>query len=340
MLFHKDDTVFDKIDRYLMKKGHALVFSLYLSNYNGNNIYVRFDYVPKISVYKIVWVDINFFDWKKKEHYISQQLVTKKNALRMIDEVKNMKAKPGFKVNEKIKGDRVEFLSYLPGDNREYVFSRFLPKEWKELIGPLVIMFSYLPRAMEGLISEMFGIMDGKEDYYNLHHPVKFDLLKGDLKELFSEQEINRAKKYTDGERVTFLEKIENTYIGIVAGFVPYLVAIEELEDGYIGIKTNCRCNNFCKHVCSLILAIREKKFNSYYKVRYIGEEDKTLLEKVVDSTFNLCFGIDGDKLLIITPGLDFFKVNLLKDGKCMFEVIEDDDECNLSKSINDLIKK
>ena len=54
-------SVFDKIENHLKKKGHQLCMSIFLSNYNGNNIYVRFDYVPKYSVYKIVWFDFNFF---------------------------------------------------------------------------------------------------------------------------------------------------------------------------------------------------------------------------------------------------------------------------------------
>jgi hypothetical protein len=340
MFLHKNKSVFDKINEYLIKKGHEMIVSLYLADYNGHNIYVRFDYVKKITAYKIVWVDLGFLDIKKMDEYINQQLVTKGNALKFIEEIVNLKIKPGFKIDEKIKGDRVELLSYFPGNNKEYIFSRFLPLEWEALIPPLALIFSYLPRTMEVFVTEMFAIFDGREEYYNLHNPLKFNLMKGDLEKLFKEQEINRAKKYTDGGRVTFLEKIENTYIGIVSGFAPYLVAIEELEDGYIRIKANCKCENYCKHICSVILAIREKKFNSFYKVRYSGMEDQTLLDKMVDASFNLCFGIDGDKLLLVTPTLEFLKVDLIKDGKMQFEIIEDDDECNLTKSFEDLIKK
>lgn len=58
MLFNRDKnkSIFDKINEYLLKKGHELVMSIYLSNYNNNNIYIRFDYIKKLSVYKIVWL--------------------------------------------------------------------------------------------------------------------------------------------------------------------------------------------------------------------------------------------------------------------------------------------
>ena len=43
------------------------------NNYNGNNIYIRFDYVKELSVYKVVWVDLNFFNEKNIEKYIQQE---------------------------------------------------------------------------------------------------------------------------------------------------------------------------------------------------------------------------------------------------------------------------
>lgn len=340
MLLRKNDSVFDKINNYLTKKGHELVLSLYLANYSGSNIYVRFDYVPKIKVYKVVWVDLDFFDEKKIDLFINQQMVTKYCALKIVEKMSTLTIEPGFRIDEDIIGDRVEILSYLIDDNKEFVFNRFLPLEWKELIEPLVLLFSYLPRGMDVFLNEMFGLFDGKKDFYNLRKAIKFDLLKGDLSKLFKEQELTRAKKYEEGERVSFLEKIDNVYIGIVDGFVPYLVVVEELENGYIGLKSSCKCNNYCKHIAAVIYAIRNKRFNSFYKVRYVGSDDTTLLDKVTNATFNLCFGIDGEKLLLVTAGLEIYKTNLFKDGKCLFEVIEDDDECNLSKSIKDLEKK
>ena len=57
MIFNSKKSVFDKINDYLNKRGHELVLSIYLNNYNGNNIYIRVDYVRKLSIYKIVWVD-------------------------------------------------------------------------------------------------------------------------------------------------------------------------------------------------------------------------------------------------------------------------------------------
>ena len=77
-MFGSKKSIFDKINDYLVKKGHELVMSIYLNNYNGNNIYIRVDYVRKLSIYKVVWVDLNFLNPKKMDAYIkSQQTVNK-----------------------------------------------------------------------------------------------------------------------------------------------------------------------------------------------------------------------------------------------------------------------
>ena len=50
---------------------------------------------------------------------------------------------------------------------------------------------------------------------------------------------------------------------------------------------------------------------------------------------FFLCFGIDGDQLLLITAESMIFKADIVVDGKRVFEVIEDDDDCSLSKALD-----
>lgn len=54
---------------------------------------------------------------------------------------------------------------------------------------------------------------------------------------------------------------------------------------------------------------------------------------------FYLCYGINNDKMLLISLNGDTFATNIMKKGKCMFEVIEDDDNCSLSKLLKDYQK-
>ena len=74
------------------------------------------------------------------------------------------------------------------------------------------------------------------------------------------------------------------------------------------------------------------------YKVRYIGKEE-SLLEKVTISNFYLCFGIKDGKLLLINDDGTIFPCDVIQKGKVAFEVLEDDDDCTLSKQIKEMEK-
>ena len=336
MFRKKSKSVFDKINDYLIKHGHELVMSIYLNNYNGNNIYIRFDYVKELSVYKVVWVDLNFFNEKNIEKYINVQMLTKYLSLRIVEELNKIKDDGGFVNDDKILGDRVEVLTYFTDNQKEFVFDRFLPLEWRFLIEPLALVFSYLPRSMEVFLNEIFAKFDGTEESFNYIKPVKFDLLNGNLSDVFKKNIMKRGEEYFNEGKVTFLEKVEDKYFAIVRNddCVPYLVILHQVNDDFVVMWCSCKCNYYCKHIYAVLRALREKKFNNFYKVKYIGREE-TLLEKVTISNYQLCFGVDEDKLLLISNDGAIYPADIVKNGKVVFEVIEDDDECSLSEFIN-----
>jgi len=333
-MFNKNDSIFDKINRYLSKRGHELISSIFLSDYNHHDIYIRFDYVDKISAYKISWIDLNFFNEKKMDDYINQQIVTKYLALKMVERLFSIEVPDGRAINEDIKGDLVEVILYRGDTAKEFVFSRYLPLEWEFLIDVFALVFSYLPRSMEIFLNEIFALFDGTEERYNALKPIKFDLYNGDDDAVFkSTVVLNGTKDYDDG-RVEFLEKIDNHYLAIVEDFVPNLVNIREDEDGFVFLWCNCHNESYCRHIYATILAIRDKKFKPFYKVLYKGK-DESLLEQVTEGKFFLCFGIEGDKLLLVTAESLIFRADIMVDGKKVFEVIEDDDDCSLSKALD-----
>ena len=341
MLAKKNKSVFDKINEYLMKRGHELVTSIYLNNYNGNNIYIRLDFIRKLSVYKIVWVDLNFFNEKKIEDYINMQMLTKFLSLKIVEKLMAIQDDGGYAINEKIIGDRVEILTYFKDNQKEFVFDRFLPVEWEFLIDPLALVFSYLPRSMEVFLNEIFAKFDGTEEKYNYLKPIKFDFLKGDMKEIFKKHVITRGEKYFEEDRVKFLEKVDDKYLAVVENEeeIPYLVILHQVKDEHVMMWCNCKCDFYCKHVYAALKALRANKFNNFYKVKYTGREE-TLLEKVTVSNFHLCFGIEEDKLLLISSEGSIYPADIVQKGKVVFEVIEDDDECSLSKKLKEYKRK
>ncbi len=336
MLFKKNKSVFDKIDEYLTKRGHELVFSIYLCNYNGNNIYIRFDYVRKMSVYKIVWADLNYFNEKNIEDYISNQLVTKFLSTKLVEIIAELsKLESGYEIDENIKGDRVEILTYFGSVSKEFIFDRFLPLEWSFLIDPLALVFSYLPRSMEVFLNEIFGKFDKTEDAYNFLNPCKFDLLNGDCKELFKKTAMDAGEKLYVQGKVKFLEKIDDKYLALVDDKVSQVVMVQIIDDDYVLFW--CKCKNYCKHVYAVIKAIREGQFNNFYKVKYVGKNEQSMLEKIMVGSFYLSYGLVDEKMSIVTlDGMSSF-ADVVQHGKIVFEVIEDDDECTLSEELKKL---
>ena len=339
MFKRNDKSVFDKINEYLIKRSHELLMSIYLGEYNGHNIYIRFDYVARISAYKIVWFDLKYFDEKHIGDYISEQLVTSFVGTKVASIMNSLKLESNYVLNDDIIGDRVEILSYFGGINKEFVFDRFLPIEWESLIEPIALIFSYMPRSMEVIFNEMLALFDGKEEMYNSLKPTKFDLLNDKVEKIFRDEVIQGGLKYYNDDRVSFLEKIDDHYLAIVDGSVPYLVNIKDHGNGYVSLWCNCKNRCYCKHIYAVVEAIRNKKFNNFYKVKYVGKNE-TLLEKVTRGLFFYCFGIDGDSLLLVTSDPVIFKAEIMQNGSCVFEVIEDDDDLNLSKALKEYQNK
>ena len=340
MMFRNKKSVFDKINEYLAKRGHDLIMSIYLNNYNGNNIYIRLDYVKRLSIYKIVWVDLNFFDPKKMEDYINIQMVTKYIAIKLIEQLAIIKFDSDYVLNDKIIGDRVEIVTYLKDSPREFVFDRFLPLEWETFIDVFALIFSYLPRGMEIFLHEIFAKFDGTEERFNCTKPVKFDLLNGDIESLFRKMVVTRGEKLFADDKVKFLEKVsEDFYYAIVEDDVDHLAFIRLVDDEHVQMWCNCKCDYYCKHLYAAIKAIREEKFNNFYKVKYIGREE-SLLEKVTIGNFYLCYGISDGKLLMINDDGSIFPCDVIQKGKVAFEVLEDDDDCTLSNKIKELSEK
>lgn len=133
---------------------------------------------------------------------------------------------------------------------------------------------------------------------------------------------------------ISFLECINDRYIAIVEGKKPIAVVVSIIDNKYIKIHCSCNSDKACYHTAAVILAIRRKiKLNSFYKVKLIKYDDETLLDKITNSSYFLCFGITEDRLLIVSElGVIFEETICNKDGKVQFEVYEDDDEMSLSK--------
>ena len=323
-----------KIDKYLSKKSHINYFSILLNNYNQNNIYIRFDYADKIKAYRIIWFDLQYIDLNHIDYYENTNLVTSFLANKMIDFLLNIKMESANLLDSNILGDRVEIINKIEEKKeKKYVFDRFLPLEWKELINPLSLIFTYLPRSMELILNEIFAKFDKQTEYYNSKKPIKMDLLNDDYESYFRKDIVSVGKKLS--KRVEFLEKIDNKYIAVVDNIILTLVIIEKVTDGFYYFTSSANHPYLDENIYAVITAIRNNDFKNFYKVKYKDRRNNNILDEVRKGNYYCCCGVEQDGLLLLTRDGNIIKVPYLENNKLVFEVIEDDDNLSLSKIID-----
>ena len=333
MILNKD-TKYEKamkaIDKYIKRCGYSTYLTMFLNGYNNNHIYVSFCYAEKIKAYRMVWFDLNFIDLKHLDKFISEQIMTSFAANKLVELIVGLKIKPGNEFSDDILDDRVIIKNILK-DGEVYAFDRFLPKKWAALIDPIILVFSYVPRSMEYFVNEMFAKFDNTEEMYNTRKAIKFNLKKDKFEKFFGEMERDKGTKLYANSKVSFLEKLENKYLAIVEDVEPVLVIISEINDDFTILWCSCPGRKYCSHIYAALLALKNKSFNNFYKVRYKGD-NFTLLDRVREGLVYFCFGIKDDTLLLISDNGGITASPIVENGKCMFEVIEDDDDCSLSK--------
>lgn len=239
----------NKIDSFLLKKGHEKIFSFYLEDYNKTNLYIRFDYIKKISVYKVTWFDLNFLDLKKLDLYFNTQTVNKKIAITIMEVVTKIKYTPEGRLNDDILGDKVHICFHKEKKDYNYTFTRFLPSDWSLFIDPIVLTFSYLPRTMDIFLSEIFAIFDGTEEIFTYTKPIKFDLETTSPTEHFKPLAIEIGTKLYKSGRVLFLEEIKDKYYCIVEDHEPHLIVLNQIDETHAMMWCNCKNKGLCAHI-------------------------------------------------------------------------------------------
>lgn len=327
------DKIIEKIDKYLNKRSYTNYASIKLLSYNNNDIYIRFDYVNKLKAYKITWFDLKYLDLKNIEYYMNSCLVTSFLANKMVNFLYQMKLENGIFIDPTIIGDRVIFTNRANDDVKTYTFDRYLPLKWNDLIDPLSLMFTHLPRSMETILNEIFGKFDKTEEFYNSRAPILIDFNNLCEEVLFRKDVIGKGKKLEN--RVTFLEKIDNKYVAVVETNKFILVVVEHIVDNFYRLYSSMNKPYLDEAMYAVLKAIINKKFNNFYKVKYKNKKNRNLLDEVKQGEFFCSFGVDNENLLLISNNVQMVEVPFLENGELVFEVIEDDDNLSLSKILN-----
>ena len=319
-------------------KKDAIFLELKLINYEGFNLYMILTESKKYNSYRLSWFDLDEIKDKYIEKYICCEYIRSD----IIDFIKNDFAKYDVAIdyNDEFLTDKdtVIFNANIKTKKSNAInvsFKKYLPKNLSILADLIIFVFKNMPRKYEGFMYELLAKLTGSTEKYEYKKEFEFDLFNGDINEIFRYPIVQRGKKYYEEDKIEFLEKIDNRYFAIVEGTVKYIVIVKyDEKEKKTQVYCSCPCEFYCKHICAVILAIRDSKFKRFYKIMY-KNPNKNLLERIMDFEYFLCLGVVEQNFEIINNYGELELVPILDvNNKYNWEILEDSEDEKLMKQV------
>ena len=331
---------YDVLSRIKMIKKHyqknKLILDLQLYYYDGYNIYIRIDYIKKLKIYRLSWFDLDDLSYYSIEQIESYTYLTKDMIDSIIDFLKN---KEGDNEDIKLEEDQV-ILKVYP-NNLTYTFNKYIPKNWAFIARIFIMIFNNMPRNYQELLFKLHALLMNDVTRYEYKKEFNFDLFNDDINKIFAFQIIERGKNYYEENKVKFLEKIdEERFFAVVEGTDNYLVVIKyNNESKKMQVYCSCPCEFYCKHIYAVILAIRNSNFKRFYKI-YYKNPNVSLMQRVANYDYQLCMGIIEKNFLIVNNDGEIELIPIFdSNGKCNWQVLEDDEDMSLTRLLQDIIR-
>jgi len=317
-------------------KNTNLLLELSLLNYETYNFYIRLDYFKKINSYKFSWFDLEVIKDKKIEKYISSEYVSKD----VIDYMFNILFKQEVDFYENVQNEENKvILNVYVNNGYHFMFNRYIPKELSFLNDVFSSIFDNLPRKIDNFLYELQAELMGTKSKYNYTDVFLFDLFNDPLDLIFDKKMIELGEISYKEDSICYLEIVDDKYYAIVNGTQKNLVVINYSDKTKkLLVYCSCPCEFYCKHFYHVVKAIRENKMKKFYKVIYINN-NLNLLENAMNKYF-LCTGVEDYFLEVINKYGELELVPILDDNNNLnFKIIEDDEDNNLSKKMDKIIK-
>ena len=319
-------------------KKDAIFLELKLINYEGFNLYMILTESKKYNSYRLSWFDLDEIKDKYIEKYICCEYIRSD----IIDFIKNDFAKYDVAIdyNDEFLTDKdtVIFNANIKTKKSNAInvsFKKYLPKNLTILADLIIFVFKNMPRKYEGFMYELLAKLTGSTEKYEYKKEFEFDLFNGDINEIFRYPIVQRGQKYYEEDKIEFLEKIDNRYFAIVEGTEKYIVIVKyDEKEKKTQVYCSCPCEFYCKHICAVILAIRDNKFKRFYKIMY-KNPNKNLLERIMDFEYFLCLGLVEQNFEIINNYGELELVPILDvNNKYNWEILEDSEDQKLMKQV------
>ncbi len=325
------------IDKYLKKQKHICIFDILTNDVNNLSLYIRLDYVKKSSLYKVIWVNLTQMTSNKASEWINTNLIYPSQA----EEFKRIIATNGI-TKDYIDNDDINcsvimnsHITNYPNNKTTFEFKRYIPECWSFLADALFIIFDSMPKY---LFVE-FQVLTQKLVNPNVNSIFIFDLNKDNIDDLFEDKIIERGKEYYKNNRVTYIEKQNDTTYAIVSGTQNYLTVVHYLDNTKeMQLSCTCDCNHFCKHMYATLLAMKDNVNYKFFKIAYI-DDSKSILDNIQNFNYFLCAGIYKDSFVIINND-NFEFIPILDNTILKFKIVEDDKNHTLEKELKEYLDK
>ncbi|MBE6140358.1 MAG: hypothetical protein E7172_02350 [Firmicutes bacterium] len=321
----------DKLRKYF--KNNQNICEINIIDYDEYNLYIRIDYFKKNSLYKLIWVDLN-----AEVDNILEMINYTVLPLNVIESLENAFLNDDIYIHDYhyiYEDAKVLMDVYLDKFKYHVYFNRYIPKQLQFLEKFFVLLFFNLPKRFENIVYKFMGVLSEEVPSYEYEIRKEFDLFNGSLKEIFLDEDIEKGQKDFLKNKVLYLEKIGQFYISVIDDNV---VMIELFNDSYLKLGCSCSKENYCSHIVSTFLAIRNNFEKHFYKlVPY--NDTISVIDRVKNLDFILCLGIEGSKLKIINHRHIEY-APLFKDKEILWKIIEDDNNHSLEKEIDGLFSK
>ena len=255
--------------------------------------------------FKVLFIPLDVVD-NEIDDYVCYQFINVVLVNHILETIKDSKdryldSSIRDRVNKMISNYYIEINTHVGSEDYKFMTTKYLPKEWIFFYEVILILFEHVPNVMSGLCKDILAVLDDSEDIIEYQMSIDFDLYKDDIDKVFKDELLD----------VSYLEKANGMYFGIIEND---LVIVD-----YIGNKKllNLYCTNddYKKYFYSCLMAIREEKFNDYYKLMVVDKKEDFEMTNVV-AKYYLCYGIKNDCFQIIEgTSTSLLPVNKYRDG-------------------------
>lgn len=337
----KNNDKISLIKKYYKK--NPIFLELILMNYEEFDLYIIINYIKKSNSYRLSWFNLSNIEDANVEKYLSCTYISSDVIELIKKDFLNFAVNSSYNEEILTHEDIVILNANIKTkveQNINVAFKKYLPKSLGHLLDLFIFIFRNMPKQYENFLFEICAKFTDSTEKYEYKKEFDFDLFNDDIDKIFNYQIIQRGKKYYEENKVSFLEKIdEERYFSIVEGTEKYLVVIKYNEKNKkMQVYCSCPCEFYCKHIYSVILAIRENRIKRFYKIMY-KNPNKNLMERIMDFDYQLCLGIVEQNFEIVNNYGEIELIPILdSNNTCNWNILEDSEDEELTKQVRNFI--